>query len=83
MSIQNVLTELWPAITQQQGQKAVAALAATQTGPGIPAGLTNAQKAERCLKLFIRSVVSGADVESKQAEINAFYAQNAIDYPEA
>lgn len=84
MSIQNILTELWPAITQQQGQKVVASFVATHGGPeGVPQGMTNGQFAELCLKRFIKSVVKGAERQSKESELTAVNAQVDTDFPEA
>lgn len=84
MAIGPILSELWPSITQQQGTTVVQALAATQVGPGVPDGLTNGQKAERCLRQFIKSVVKGkirADQEA--AIIVSAQSQVDTDYPEA
>lgn len=85
MSITNVLTELWPAITQQQGQKVVAAFVSTQgqgPGGGIPSGMTNAQFAELCLRRFIRGVVRGADRQAGEVTIQAAQAVTDSEFAE-
>lgn len=85
MAIGPILSELWPAITQQQGQRIVQAFVSTQGQfpGGIPQGMTNAQFAELCLKRFIKSVVKGAERQTKESELAAVNAQVDSDFPEA
>ena len=72
MAIANVLAELWPAITQQQGQRIVQAFVTTMGPP--PEGVNNGPFVEACLRKFIKSVVKGADrrtVEETLSTTNA------------
>lgn len=73
MAIGPILAELWPSITQQQGQRVVAAFVATQGPP--PEGMANGAFAEACLRRFIKAVVKGADRAAKEAELSASNAE--------
>ena len=82
MAIGPILSELWPGITQQQGQKVVQAFVSAQ-GQQIPQGMSNAKFAELCLKRYIRAVVFGANRKSKDAEVDALNAADATAFPES
>jgi hypothetical protein len=81
MAIGPILSELWPAITQQQGQRMIQAFVTTH-GP-VPNGMTNAQFAELCVKRFFKSVVKGAERMTKEGELGPIVAQVEVEFPEA
>lgn len=78
MAIANVLSELWPAITQQQGQRVVQAFVDTQGPP--PEGVSNGAFAVSCLKKFIKSVVRGADRRAAEAALSASNAATDAEF---
>lgn len=80
MAIGTVLSELWPGITQQQGQKVIQAFVSQQGPP--PQGMTNGQFAEACLRRYVRAVVFGANRSSKEAEVEAMNTADGAGLPE-
>jgi hypothetical protein len=84
MAIGPILLELWPAITQQQGQRVIQAFVSTQGRhtSSIPIGMTNAQFAELCIKRFIKNVVKGAERLTKEGELGPIVAQVEVEFPE-
>jgi hypothetical protein len=81
MAIGPILSELWPAITQQLGARVVQAFVTTQGPP--PNGMTNAAFAELCIKRFVKSAVKGAERMTKEGELGPIVAQVEVDFPEA
>lgn len=77
MAIANVLAELWPSITQQQGQRVVQAFALTSPPPE---GMSNAANAERCLRKFIKSVVMGGDRKTAEDGLKATNAATDAEF---
>ena len=80
MALGDILTELWPTITQQQGLKIVQAFI-TNHGPA-PEGVTNADYVKVWLRRYIRAEVKGADRATAEATLVPLNQATDQDFPE-
>jgi hypothetical protein len=78
MPISDVLAELFPGLTQQQGQRIVQSFAIAQ-GP-VPEGVSLGAHALACLRKFCKASVKGADRKTAEDALSSTNAATDAEF---